>query len=77
VSAVAVLSLTLGIGANTAIFSLLNSLLLSPLPVHGPGELAVVGDVGQTQCFGLSDPVWERLRTDACSSVPSRGRQIV
>src|SRR3954471_1685676 len=38
-TAVAVLSLALGIGANTAIFSLINTLMLRPLPVRRPGEL--------------------------------------
>jgi predicted permease len=38
-TAVAVLSLALGIGANTAIFSLINTLMLRPLPVRNPGEL--------------------------------------
>ncbi|HZF40745.1 MAG TPA: hypothetical protein VE715_18125, partial [Blastocatellia bacterium] len=36
---VAVLSLALGIGANTAIFSLLDTVLLESLPVHEPGQL--------------------------------------
>lgn len=62
VSAVAILSLTLGIGANTAIFSILNSLLLKPLPVHEPSELVLVGDVGQSQHFALSYPVWKEIR---------------
>ena len=38
-AAVAVLSLGLGIGANTAIFTLLNGLILRPLPVADPGAL--------------------------------------
>ena len=38
-TAVAILSLALGIGANTAIFSLINTLMLRPLPVRNPGEL--------------------------------------
>jgi hypothetical protein len=38
-TAVVVLSLTLGIGANTAIFSLINTLMLRMLPVEHPGQL--------------------------------------
>jgi hypothetical protein len=41
---IAILSLTLGIGANTAIFTLLNAILLRPLPVQNPRELLVFGD---------------------------------
>jgi predicted permease len=42
VSAVAVLSLALGIGANTSIFSLVDTLLLKRLPVKSPQELYLV-----------------------------------
>src|ERR1044071_3988819 len=41
-AAVAVLSLALGIGANTAIFSLLNALILRAIPVHDPSSLVSV-----------------------------------
>ena len=41
-TAVALLSLALGIGANTAVFSLVNGILLSSLPVPNPHELRVL-----------------------------------
>ncbi len=59
---VAILSLALGIGANTAIFSLINAVMLKSLPVQHPEQLAAVamGDFFADHSF--SNPVWEQIR---------------
>ena len=56
-AAVAILSLALGIGTNTAIFSLIDSVMLKTLPVSHPEKLLQVTGSG-----GYSNPVWEQIR---------------
>jgi putative ABC transport system permease protein len=60
-AAVAILSLALGIGANTAIFSLIDAVILKSLPVRHPEELVQVM-MGRESYTGFTNPTWEHLR---------------
>jgi putative ABC transport system permease protein len=68
-TATAVLTLALGIGANGAIFQLIDAVALQTLPVHAPRELAEVRIAGGNQGFGLNPgsyggltlPVWQEI----------------
>ncbi len=65
-TAVAVLTLTLGIGANTAIFSLIDSMMLRMLPVASPDDLLQVKfrvpDRPGEPSGAFTNPLWEQVR---------------
>ena len=58
-SAVVIGTLALGIGANTSLFSIFNSLIMRPLAVRDPGSLALLTS------GSWSYPVWEEIKAPA------------
>jgi predicted permease len=69
-TAVAILTLALGIGANTAVFQLLDAVRLRSLPLQKPEELAELRIAGNNGGFGITDgpyaqftvPMWQEVR---------------
>src|SRR6266404_3166202 len=81
---VAILSLALGIGANTAIFQLLDAVRLRSLPIVNPHELAEIKIIGGSRGLGVNEeygevtrPIWQEIRRDhpAFSDVFAWGKQ--
>ena len=71
-AALVVLSLAMGIGANTAIFTLIDAVMLRSLPVRAPDRLVTVGDasrpttylVGGPMANVFSYPLYQRVRDE-------------
>src|SRR3712207_4391502 len=62
VTAVAVLSLALGIGANTAMFSIADALVLRTLPVPHADRLVLLASDETRYGAWWTNPVWEAVR---------------
>ena len=70
VTIVAVLVLAIGTGANTAIFSIVNTVLLTPLPFHDADRLTMVWGFGTQEGAGIrpvSVPVFREWKTRSAS----------
>ena len=61
-AAASILSLALGIGANTAVFTLIDAVTLRPLAVRAPAELVAVGDRHGQRLCGKAHPWWTCFR---------------
>jgi putative ABC transport system permease protein len=67
-SAVVILTLAIGIGGCTAVFSIINSLLLTPLPYPDPDRLVMVWETDaddRTDMFIVAQPVYEDWRRES------------
>jgi hypothetical protein len=81
-SAVAVLTLALGIGANTAIFSVIDALLIRPLPYANPDRVVMVWEDAWQAGFHRNTPApgnyndWVRLNRSFSDIAATRGSTV-
>jgi putative ABC transport system permease protein len=65
ITTIALVSLALGIGANTAIFSLIDAVMLRMLPVQNPERLVQIrfkSPMSQDPSSSVTNPIWEQVR---------------
>jgi putative ABC transport system permease protein len=73
---VAVLSLALGIGANTAVFSVVHAVLLRPLPYPQPDKLMLVGEQPSQSDVTIPEyEFWKKNSSSFASAAGERGSQ--
>jgi hypothetical protein len=79
-TAVAVVTIALAIGANTAIFSLFDALLLESLPVREPSQLVLFSDATDEGTYTNSSAVtgqWIRFTTDSYEFLKSQAHSAM
>ena len=73
---VAVITLALGIGANTAIFTLVNAILLKMLPVKDPSQLVVVGNPEHVHDRWVGSPAVEFFSVPLYRDLDNRSSEV-
>ncbi|HEY9226052.1 MAG TPA: ABC transporter permease [Gemmatimonadaceae bacterium] len=71
---IVVLALALGIGANTAIFTLINAVMVRSLPVHDPSSLVAVGNPTRVSSLSMGSPATDLLSYPLYKDVKANNR---